>query len=171
MRFSGVFQYPRLNMAAYRATLQERLTELLKQAVIKYLQATAEGKVPVWSGASRATFSKLAQKVNFTLTIAIASGAPSRIEWGDSQGVGLFETGTPGLVSFTYSTTLPHLIINEYHNANTFARPGGGYYFHLTHPGPYHFQEAGQAAFQEATAQIDLPSCWEAVSWTRTQVG
>jgi hypothetical protein len=169
MRLSGIFEVPRVNLARYRELLQARLIETLKQAAVKYLQATAMNKVPVWSGASRATFSKLAQEAEFELSIAIASGAPDRIAWGDSQGVGLFETGTPGLVSFTYSTTLPHLIINEYNNANTFARPTGGFYFHLIHPGPYHFQEAGQQALREATAQIEFPG--EVFDTTTIQVG
>ena len=172
MRLSAVFQVPRLKMAMYRAALQERLTEALKNGAVAWLRATAEGKVPVWSGASRATFSALANQVDFALSIALASGAPNRIDLGVAHGVGLFETETPGLVSFTYSTTLPHLIINEYHDANTFINPKTGQpYFHLKTPGPYHFQEAGQAAFREATAQIDLPSCWDAVLCKRIQVG
>lgn len=172
MRLSGIFQVPRVNISRYRAALKERLTATLKEAVVKYLQATAMDKVPVWSGASRATFSKLAQQADFMLTIALASKAPNRIAWGESEGIGLFETDTPGLASFTYSTTLPHLIINEYYNANTFQNPQtGAYYFHLTNPGPYHFQEAGEAAFRASVAQMELPSFDGIIDTTTIQVG
>ena len=66
------------------------------------------------------------------------------------------------LYRFTYSTTLPHLIVNEYYNANLFRNPATGEpYFHLTNPGPYHFQEAGQRAFRQyASSQVSLPG-WE----------
>jgi hypothetical protein len=173
MRLSAVFQVPRVNFARYRAALQERMSEVLKQAAVQYLRATAEGKVPVWSGASRATFSALASHVDYALFIAQASGAPNRIDLGLAHGVGVFEIdATQGLFSFTYSTTLPHLIVNEYYNANTFINPKTGQpYFHLKTPGPYHFQEAGQDAFREATAQVELPGWEDIMDTTSIQVG
>lgn len=159
MRLTATFQVPRVNFDRFRQTLHEKLSESLAQATAAWLHATATEIVPVWSAASRATFSPLASHVGYVLSLAPAANAPNRIELGIANGTGTFETdASQGIYRFSYSTTLPHLIVNEYHNANTFINPETGQpYFHLKHPGPYHFQEAGQRAFQQVAANIVLP--------------
>jgi hypothetical protein len=116
--------------------------------------------MPVWSAASRATFAPLASQVEYALGYSPVSDAPNRIDIGIGASPGdngTFQRGeTPGVYSFTYSTTLPHLIVNEYHNANNFP-PKNGRSFHLTDPGPYRFQEKGKAAFLKYASEITLP--------------
>jgi len=167
MRLSAVFQVPRVDWNRFRAALHERLVTALTDATRQWLQATAVDLVPVWSGASRATFSPLASYVNFVLSCTPAVGAPNRIDLGIANGTGTWTAGEiPGLYRFIYSTMLPHLIINEYYNANTFINPHTGLpYFHLTNPGPYHFQEAGARAFEEVAAKVQLPG-WDAILTT-----
>jgi hypothetical protein len=167
MHMSARFQVPKVNLARFKEALHARLSECLAQAAAIWLQTTATGIVPVWSGASRATFSELAGYVGYVLSFPIQSDAPNRIGWGVSEGTGTFMLQTDvakGLYQFSYSTTLPHLMINEYYNANLFTNPLTGQpYFHLIHPGPYHFQEAGQEAFRRyASSEIVLPG-WDSI--------
>ena len=154
MKLKAQFQAPRIS-ASYRQTLQESLTHELVKASQAYLHAVADALIPVYGGASRATFSQLASHAEFALTIDPVG--PNTVELGAANGQCAWLAG-PSEYSFTYTTTLPHLIINEYQNANEFQRPGGGYWFHLHNPGPYHFQEAGEAAFYQSLSTLDLPA-------------
>lgn len=168
-KMTATFRYPRVNRARYQQTLHEMLSEVLVQAAFKWLatvitESTAVG-LPVWSAASIATFSPLASYVGMGLALAPAGDAPDRVQLGLANGEATFHAGdeTPGLYTFSYSTTLPHLIINEYYNANTFINPNtGAPYFHLHHPGPYRFQEKAERAFRDFAAQVELPG-WGAL--------
>src|SRR4051812_11709786 len=59
MKFTGSFKAPRINVSAYRQKLQEVLGDAIAHAAFEWLGATVQ-EVPVWSGASRATFMPLA---------------------------------------------------------------------------------------------------------------
>jgi hypothetical protein len=156
MRLTALFQVPRVDFARYRQALHERLSEALVQATMSYIDATAERIVPVWSGASRATFSELASHVGYVLMLSPVGGAPNRVSLGLANGTGTFETDSAnGIYRFSYSTTLSHLIINEYHDATQWG-------FHLINPGPYHFQEAGAEAFRQVASEVELPG-WSSI--------
>jgi hypothetical protein len=174
MRLSAQFQVPRVNISRYRQALHEHLSEALAQAGTAWLQATATEIVPVWSAASRATFSPLASYVGYVLSLSPVADAPNRIQLGIDNGQATFEADRDsGVYSFSYSTTLPHLIINEYFNANTFIDPlTGRQYFHLKNPGPYHFQEAGRRAFERFAANdIQLPDLTDFVDTLQLSAG
>lgn len=166
MHFTANFRLPRVDMNGFRQALDETLiratTEGAKVWLTKVIEdSTPRVGMPVWSAASRATFSPLASQVAFALAYSPVPDAPSRIDVGIGASPGdngTFERGEkPGIYSFTYSTTLPHLIINEYHNANTLRDKHGTLRFHLTDPGPYHFQEKGKAAFLKHANEVSLP--------------
>jgi hypothetical protein len=166
MHFSGTFRLPKVDMNEFNKLLDERLVRAITQGAREWLTAVIEDStprvgMPVWSAASRATFSPLASQAEFALGYAPVPDAPNRIDMGIGASPGdngTFERGeTPGMYSFTYSTSLRHLIINEYNNANTFLNKDGKQYFHLTDPGPYHFQEKGKAAFLKYAATVSLP--------------
>lgn len=173
MRLTARFRIPRVDFNRFQTALHERLSEALVQAAFKWLEATATDIVPVWSGASRATFSPLASQIGYVLTLAPVPTAPNRVDLGIANGTGTFETDAgQGLYRFTYSTTLPHLIINEYYNANTFINPKTGLpYFHLRRPGPYHFQRVGARVFRQFARTVGLPGWRDIVSITPVNVG
>jgi hypothetical protein len=174
MHISATFQAPRVNMARFREALHEQLSEALVQGAFTWLATVVEEStsagLPIWSAASIATFSPLAHYVGMSLALSPVAGAPDRVEMGLANGQATFEPGTttPGVYVFSYSTTLPHLTINEYENANTFLNPKTGQpYFHLHHPGPYHFQEKGQRAFLDFAKDVQLPG-WSSILDTVT---
>lgn len=148
MKAIASLRVPVLDLDGYRLRLHEHMTQVLKEATTKWLESTAH-YVPVWSGASRATFSPLASQVEYALSISPV--VPSRESIGLDNATGLFETNTtPGLYTFTYITTLPWLIINENYDARQWG-------FHLKNPGPYHFQRRGDTAVRMYSNGITLP--------------
>lgn len=154
MKWKGALKAPRLDLSAYRNAMHKHLSEQTMEAAKKWFDAIIKsGVVPVWSGASRATFRKLANQVQYN--VPIAPKVPSRIPMGEAASEG-FLTMNPGTGKYTfhYSTRLEHLIVNEYNNANDFG-------FHLIQPGPYHFQEKAEAAFWIYAATIRLHSPWQ----------
>ena len=141
MKFTGTLVAPRIDLAKYRKALDKHLRETIAQALMEWLEATVLAEVPVWSGASRATFLQLARNIEYN--IPIFPVAPSRVGRGMSESNGSLETDeAKGRYVFKYQTTLPWLIINEYFDATQWG-------FHLKKPGPYDFQSKGQAAFQQ----------------------
>jgi hypothetical protein len=145
MKFTADFKCPRI--VDYKSFLDKFMQEVLKEAVKTWLQATVIAEVPVWSGASQATFVKLATAVDESWPIL--PEVPSRIPQGTSESTGQLEvTGNQYL--FSYSTTLPWLITNEYTDATQFG-------IHLRKPGPYDFQTKGVVAFLQYSDTVQLP--------------
>lgn len=131
----------------------------LKKAAIAWLSAST-APIPSWSGASLGTFSELAAEVGFNINITTTFNG-RRLGLGPGAGAAA-STGRfggsiqTGLFTFEYTTTLEHLIFNEFNNANVTIDPK--VFSTLKRPGPYHFQEKGQAAFLASVSGVRLPS-------------
>ena len=159
MKFTGSLAAPRLDLSAYRRAMDKHLREAIAQALMAWLEATVLAEVPVWSGASRATFRALANHIEYN--IPIFPVAPSRISRGEADSSGSLETDeAKGRYVFKYQTTLPWLLINEYFDATQWG-------FHLQKPGPYDFQKKGQAAFRQFAQSVCLPNPCEYLQSTR----
>lgn len=157
------------------------LTRQLKKAATVWLNATVLLVIPVWSGASRATFLKLAREVGFPLTVT-GLKAPSRLlnqspsELGPRAGFQksrgeVTTNSSSGIYTFTYQTDLFHLVFNEFNNANQ--NPTAGRLFsRLIQPGPYNFREIGQDAFEDYVRDTtELPSPWRNLKFKKLRVG
>ena len=165
MKFTASLAAPSLDLAVYRKALDAHMKAAIAQGLMEWLEAVL-AEIPVWSGASRATFVKLAQQIRYSLPVAPAAVEAahglytSRI---DRTGMGMAESDgkltanqETGEYTFTYSTTLPWLVWNEYHNANI--DPDPSLFYRLLKPGPYNFQAVGARAFQRFAETVDLPS-------------
>jgi hypothetical protein len=152
MKFTGTFRTPRINLAAYRQRLHEVLGDAIAHAAFEWLSATVQ-EVPVWSGASRATFMPLASLIGFQVSFD-AIKRRGGINLGLSHATGDIKTDG-GVFTFTYATSLEHLIYNEFNNGNIVRGPGQ--FGELIHPGPYHFQQKGLEAFHRFAADVRLP--------------
>ena len=109
MKFTGTLVAPRIDMAKYRNVLDKHLRETIAQAIMGWLEATVLAEVPVWSGASRATFLALARNIEYN--IPIFPVAPSRVDRGMAESSGSLEADAmKGRYVFTYQTTLPWLL-------------------------------------------------------------
>lgn len=156
MKFTYLYRCPRLNLSGYKKALDKYLLELLAQGLAAWLEAVV-AEVPLWSGASRATFIKVARTIDYPVPVSGGPAPFDRTGAGQAASTGeLVVDIESGMYVFTYGTTLPWLIWNEYHNANF--DPDSTLFAKLKKPGPYAFQAKGMAAFLHATGSIDLPS-------------
>jgi hypothetical protein len=157
-KISGTFRVPKIDKPRWLRETEEQMTETLKQAAAAWLTA-ATAPIPTWSGASLGTFSKLAAAVDFQLSISPTTRGAAKglgAGAGESQSTGRLEISAgKGDYGFEYSTTLRHLIFNEFNNANV--TPDPAVFSRLKRPGPYQFQEAGRVAFEQVAAQAELP--------------
>jgi hypothetical protein len=164
MKFTAQFSIPRIDVAAYRNALDNHMKAAIAQGLMEWLEAVL-AEIPVWSGASRATFVKLAQQIGYNLPVAPAAVEAAhglftermdRTWMGMAQSDGkLTADKESGEYTFTYTTTLPWLIWNEYHNANV--EPDPTLFYRLIEPGPYNFQVTGARAFLRFAETVDLP--------------
>lgn len=139
-----------LDVDKCKREIERSLTETLKEAVRAYLKSILYNVVPVWSGASVATFIKLAASVDHVVNIS--PKVRSRINLGSTSSTGTLNVDmNRGVISATYSTSLPHLVFNEYSNANAYG-------YRLRNPGPYGFQIKGADAFSSVASQARLPN-------------
>jgi hypothetical protein len=158
IKLNGAFQVPTMDKPRWLRETELVMSDLLGQAIAAWL-AAATAPIPAWSGASLGTFSKLAAEVGFHLGIA---ATPNGLRGGLGAGAGAAtSTGSvdinasKGVYTFEYSTTLRHLIFNEYKNANV--TPDPAVFSRLKRPGPYQFQEKGAEAFLQVAKEAALP--------------
>ena len=141
---------------SYLSEVNQHFAQLTQQAAHQWLRSVlmsplgSIGPIPVWSGASAATFTELAAAVAFPLGIVPSSTAPNRISFGTRHGRGGIITEPGKSFRFFYETSLGHLIYNEFNNANLVG-------FHLKHPGPYFFQQKGRDEFESFAKQARMP--------------
>jgi len=158
MKATYSLRYPRIDVEAYRRALDTHMREVLAQSLMAWLDAVLV-EIPNWSGASRATFIQVANTINASVD-ASRNGAPyDRTSEGLANSRGeMTADKMKGIYTFTYGTSLPWLVWNEYHNANsdpdaTKWKPPAK----LLKPGPYGFQEKGAKAFQRVADTVRLP--------------
>lgn len=176
-KFTARFKEIRIDYQKWEKLLAAMLIDEIHLAGIAWLNATALSVIPVWSGASKATFLKLARSIGFAISINPIVTPDGKYALGESVGFAKSEGEVDtknvksGIVTFKYSTTLEHLIFNEYNNANT-NRKAGRVFSNLKTPGPYHFQEKGTEAFREYTKTVmGLPSPWKTLKFKAIRVG
>lgn len=168
MKFRGTLSIPSLDVEGYLTKLDRVLTDAIQNAAREWLHATVV-EVPVWSGASVATFLKLAAAVAFPLGVSPITGVKSRIPLGTANSTGSLDLDkSTGRYTFTYGTTLAHLIWNEFNNAN--ASPDPTLFAYLHEPGPYNFQAKGKDAFDRANSGLKLPPVSDFVTAKRVKV-
>ncbi len=158
MKIKAKFRVPHIDRSVYAQKLTDRLGRAIANAAAEWLGAVMF-LIPVWSGASHGTFKPLASALG--LQLSISPRVESRIGFGTTQATGAVTADADaGRFTFSYSTTLAHLIYNEFNNAN--ATPDPTLIWGLITPGPYHFQEAGQHVFREFAAGVRLPDPFKA---------
>lgn len=159
MRWTPKFTALTLNLSAYKAALDKHMQDWITQAAQRWLQATVLSIIPTWSKASRATFQALARDVGMSIPYGPRQSRKDREDLGLSTGEGGLESD-PGRFRwhFRYHTSLRYLVYNEYNHAVQGKPPAPFSSAGLTHPTPYHFQEAGEREFREFARYTSLPN-------------
>jgi len=164
MKFTGGLISVEMDMADYQRRLHENLSEEIAHAASVWLEAVLQ-EIPIWSGASWATFTRLSRAIGSTL--AISPEAINRISYGQRHGDGALIADKQKVeYKFEYSTDLRWLVHNEYNTPESDPNVWGK----LKKPGPYHFQQVGQRAFEKLAKEIELPSPWKSLKVTRHRI-
>jgi hypothetical protein len=148
------------NTKAAITELNKYTSEFVRIGGIKWIEATVIAIIPTWSGASRATFKKLASDLGTSVPIGPQRSKKNRQSLGEnnSQGSGFF-TGSNGQHYFVYRTQLRYLIYNEFNRA-TKGPPPQPFSDNVRNT-PYHFQDKGDQAWKEYARSFDPPSVWK----------
>ena len=149
-----------IDMVAYKQELNKYLTERLKVGGAKWLDATVRTSthIPTWSGASRATFQKLAQELGTTVPIGPIVAKKDRTALGraNAAGSGVFINPGRNEWKFTYATQLRYLIYNEFNPPTPGPYPQP--FSNRVRYTPYHFQDKGLHAWMAFAAATRLPN-------------
>lgn len=150
MKWTFQLSAPRLDLAGAKRDLDHYMQDVVKEAATAWLEAVLR-EIPVWSGASKATFLKLGGLVDYEIPIFPVAPDRRGIGQAESSGFVSFRAGGRSTYTFTYGTTLSWLMVNEYFDATQWG-------FKLKKPGPYDFQIKGLRAFLRFAENVRLPS-------------
>lgn len=106
-------RYPVVDIPRAKKRIKEVMTKFTFDVVREWVQECTS-VIPVWSGASRASFLKLANQVEFTIVIEPLIVAPigSRIPLGWTTSVGVIiadARGSAGLFGFDWESALDYI--------------------------------------------------------------
>jgi hypothetical protein len=157
MKFKANFRSIELNLAAYSKVLLTALRSLNEKAGQAWIHAAVDSTpIPTWSGASRATFQKLARELGTSVSIGPLR-TKSRVSLGSSasSGSGVVEDKAAGFVGFIYETNLRYLAYNEYNSAVAGTPPAP--FSNKVRFTPYNFQSRALAAWEKVANTATLP--------------
>lgn len=147
MKFFGTFIGAKLDLQDYQAILQEHLVKELHKVANAWLKAVAGsgGRVPLWSGMSRASLLELSELIDGRVVLTPLK-TKSRIPQGRALGMAVQDI-KPTEVSITIVTDVPHYNIQEYRRVAKGGSPRA----------PWHSLEAGAMAYQSVAQAATLP--------------
>lgn len=154
-----------IDVRAYKLALERTLTAALKEAAAEWINATAVSLIPFWTGASLATFIKLARATDVNFSV---SGPGVRYGFRNSEG-SVDSDRENARYFFNYKTTMFHLVYNEYNDGNQ-NKQEARVFSRLLNPGPYNFQKAGEVAFVSYAAKVRLPDPFNSLRKRRRRV-
>jgi hypothetical protein len=161
MKFKTTFYAMGFDTAGYAKVLLQYLQDINEKAGQAWIDtAVNQTPIPTWSGASRATFSKLAQELGTSIPIGPIKAKRDRIALGKSSasGSGVVENKAKGYVGFVYETDLRYLAYNEYNLATAGSPPQP--FSDRVRFTPYNFQSRAQAAWVKIADTAKLPNPW-----------
>lgn len=173
MRIKAKLRSPRIDLTKYVKALESKGRETISLAMFEYV-TTYLSVIPVWTGASALAIQKVANLVGMPIVVSaspVLANRPglissSRAE-ADATSDGRLEVAG-GKFSFTFSTSLPHLVYNEYHDANAEGAPE--LFSQLINPGPYDFQGQTSQAVQEVFKRFAPPDLAATFTLRRIEV-
>lgn len=168
MNFETEFYEITLDVDAYKRELLKYLRDINERAGQVWIDTVVnKTPIPTWSGASRATFQKLASELGTSVPIGPRKSIKDRVPLGRSTSTksGVLEDKKDMYVGFLYSTNLRYLRYNEYNNAT--AGPPPQPFSNNVRFTPYGFQEKGAKAWQEIANKAELPDPYKYLSRKR----
>jgi len=158
MRFVTDFKAITIDKVGYLRAMLKALREFNEKAGQVWIDtAVNKTPIPTWSGASRATFQKLASELGTTVPIGPIRAIKDRTALGHatSSGSGVIVDASEAYVGFKYETSLRYLAYNEYNKA--VAGPPPQPFSNNVRFTPYRFQSRAALAWQKEAAKAKLP--------------
>lgn len=168
MKFSYDLEIPRLDMVALKKAYVHVLENANEQAGRAWLEAAInKTPIPTWSGASRATFEKLADELGTSVAYGPQRSRKDRKPLGraTSAGSGVWDEDDGWYKGFTYETELRYLAYNEY-NAAVKGPPPQPYSNNVRFT-PYNFQDRARNAWEAEAKKVKLPDPTKYIKITR----
>lgn len=157
MRLEADLKIMIFDHAGYDRVLLNALRNLNERAGKAWIKAAVDGApIPTWSGASRATFQKLASELGTSVPIGPIRARKNRVALGRATSAGSGVVEEPGFVGFKYETDLRYLRYNEYNRAVAGLPPQP--YSDNVKFTPYNFQSRAQAAWLAEAKKAKLPN-------------
>jgi len=156
MKFKAEFYTMHLNMGVYEKAMLKALREYNERAGQAWIHtAVDKTPIPTWSGASRATFQKLAAELGTSVPIG-SLRTKSRVSLGQSTSGGSGIIEDKSYVGFRYSTSLRYLAYNEYNAAKAGTPPAP--FSNNVRFTPYGFQDRARSAWEAVAKTAELPN-------------
>jgi hypothetical protein len=159
MTFKTAFYAMNLDVAGYSKTLLKYLRSINEKAGQAWIDtAVNKTPIPTWSGASRATFVKLASELGTSVPIGPIRPKKDRTNLGRATSARstVIEDPPKGYAGFVYATSLRYLAYNEY-NLATAGPPPQPFSDHVRFT-PYNFQSRAQTAWLKVAVKAKLPN-------------
>lgn len=155
-QFQGFY----FDLREYRRVMLNALRNLNERAGKAWIREAADKTpIPTWSGASRATFQKLASELGTSVPIGPIRARKDRTALGRStsatSGVEERNKGDDVYVGFVYETDLRYLAYNEY-NLAVAGNPPQPFSNNVRYT-PYGFQKRAEAEWQKVAKTAKLP--------------
>jgi hypothetical protein len=158
MEFTTDFYWLDLSLSEYQKVLLNTLRYYNEKAGQAWIDAAInKTPIPTWSGASRATFQKLAEELGTSVPIGPLK-TRSRVALGKSVSTssGVVEDAQTSFVGFVYETDLRYLAYNEYNLAT--AGPPPQPFSNNVRFTPYNFQSRAMQAWLAVAKTAQLPN-------------
>lgn len=165
MKFEFDFYEITLDVNAYARELIKYLRKMNERAGQAWInEVVNRTPIPTWSGASRATFQKLASELGTSVPIGPIKSVKNRVDLGKSTSArsGVLEDKNDMYFGFLYATNLRYLRYNEYNHAT--AGPPPQPFSNNVKFTPYGFQERGKKVWQEIAKTAELPNPYRYLS-------
>lgn len=114
-KLKAEIRYPVVDIPKAKQVIGETMNQFTFDVLREWVNEVTS-VIPVWSGASRATFLKLANQVEFTIPIEPVAPIGSRIPLGVESSIGVViadARGSGALYGWDWSSTLDYLGIVE----------------------------------------------------------
>lgn len=114
MALQAKVRYPRIEIAKTKSKITRAMNDAVMESLRTWVIATTD-HVPVWTGASKASFIKLAREVSVALTIIPRT--VSRIEFGIETSIGEIFTNKGNTYGWLWRSELVYIHIVDMRTA------------------------------------------------------
>jgi len=155
LKFNMNLQWFKFDVLGYERNLQTFMAAYIKESGRIWLDAATE-HIPTWSGASRASFRKLARALGTSIQMGPQRSRKNREALGEDTSIGeIILDPQRDFYGFQWGSNLRYLKYNEFNHATpgpapqpTWAEIKGT---------PYHFQKKALDAWRTHVQTVDLP--------------